>query len=242
MRCHNFLKRGKTRVTKRRLAFVLRLIGWKDGAVSFDESQGAVEPKQTQIALNTSIQISLFKQHNYLKNLFVIHQDQSGKRITSSCVGLQDFSVYIFVRISETVTPPKSQEKFHRTYTVIQTDTTIPKLLFHLKKKKSEPQKIFSSLTKNFVKSAEVSTKPNGHYVLRAEWPVNRTFSAVKSFGLFNWLLVCSHTNFSHVMRTLVMEFYATVKRIRRKWNMNDQIACYTFETDAVICCNPSFA
>ena len=136
MRCHNFLKRGKTRVTKRRLAFVLRLIGWKDGAVSFDESQGAVEPKQTQIALNTSIQISLFKQHNYLKNLFVIHQDQSGKRITSSCVGLQDFSVYIFVRISETVTPPKSQEKFHRTYTVIQTDTTIPKLLFHLKKKK----------------------------------------------------------------------------------------------------------
>ena len=72
-------------------------------------SQGAVEPKQTQIALNTSIEISLFKQHNYLTNLFVIHQDQCGKRITSSCVGLQDFSVYIFVRISETITPPKSQ-------------------------------------------------------------------------------------------------------------------------------------
>ena len=62
MRSQNFLKRAKTRVTKWRLVFVLRLIGWKDGAVSFDESQGAVEPKQTQIALNTSIEISLFKQ------------------------------------------------------------------------------------------------------------------------------------------------------------------------------------
>ena len=62
MRCHNFLKRGKTRGTKRRLVFVLRLIGWKDGAGSFDESQGAVEPKQTQIALYTSIEISLSKQ------------------------------------------------------------------------------------------------------------------------------------------------------------------------------------
>ena len=110
------------------------LKGWSGFFRRITRCSRTKEPKQTQIALCTSIEISLFKQlfHKPFRDSPRPMREENHwfLRMTSRFQRL-----HLCQNIWNNHTT-KSQEKFHRTYTVIQTDTTIPKLLFHLKKKK----------------------------------------------------------------------------------------------------------